>query len=305
MRSIRLGDVKISRLEELMRHGGVPATFFPEYDAEEWERHEHLLEPPEWLPDQKVLGMCMQSWVVESDGRTMIIDTGVGNDKERMGPLDHLHTPYLELLAAAGIRPEDVDVVLHTHLHMDHVGWNTRLVDGDWVPTFPNATYVLPVADLDFWDPENDDRYDRRGTTMMSGVYADSITPVLRNARVETWQDEYVIDGNLRIEAAPGHTPGNAVIKVSSRGDEGVFVGDMMHSSAQIALPHWNSCFCESPTESRTSRMKTLGWAADHGALIFAGHFGQDRAAEVARDASAFKVKAWKGFDEGDHGPGE
>jgi glyoxylase-like metal-dependent hydrolase (beta-lactamase superfamily II) len=295
-----MGDVKVSRLEELHRLGQGPEKMFENFDPDEWRAHQHLLSPREWDPATNAVGICLQSWVVESDGKTIIIDTGVGNDKPRAGHFDHMHTPYLDLLAESGITPEDVDVVLLTHLHMDHVGWNTRLVDDQWVPTFPNATYVLPTADLAFWDPANTGKYDRRGDAFMTNVFADSITPVLQNAKVARWDDGYVVDGNLRIEPAPGHTPGNAVIKLSSRGDQGVFTGDMMHSPIQFALPHLHSCFCEKPLDSMKSRVKTLGWASDEGALIFAGHFGDDKAAEIARDGDRFTIQAWRGFDHGD-----
>jgi glyoxylase-like metal-dependent hydrolase (beta-lactamase superfamily II) len=303
MGSIRLGDVKISRLEEISVAAMPPDEWYVEYNEEEWLTNKHLCSSADLDPETGALISCIQSWLVETEDHVIIIDTGVGNDKSRPAlgpPVDHLHSSYLQLLARAKIVPENVDFVVVTHLHGDHVGWNTKLVDGHWVPTFPNATYLMPIPDLVFWDPVDDGRYQRKGEAIMQNVWADSIAPILAAGLAEKWEGQHVIDGALRLEAAPGHTPGNAVIKLRSKGETGVFIGDMLHSPVQFGVPHWNSCLCEDPVAARRSRVKTLEWACDTGALIFAGHFGDDKAAEVMRSRSAFALKAWRGFSEGD-----
>jgi glyoxylase-like metal-dependent hydrolase (beta-lactamase superfamily II) len=303
MASVLVGDAKVSRVQELSVPGMTPEDWYLEYNDAEWEANKHLCSSSDLDPHTNALISCVQSWVVDLDGRLIVIDTGIGNDKSRPAlgpPVDHNHGDYLELLARANVRPEAVDLVVSTHLHLDHVGWNTRLVNGDWVPTFPNATYVMPQADLEFWNPENDGKVSRKGEAIMQNVYGDSIVPILEAGLVEAWEGEYVIDGKLRLEPAPGHTPGNAVVKLESNGERAVFIGDLLHSPAQIGLPHWNSCLCEDPSTSMQSRFETLGWAADNAALIFAGHFGEDKAAEVHRSGSAFALKGWRGFNEGD-----
>lgn len=303
MASIRIGDVKISRLEEISVPGMPPDQWYLEYNEEEWNAYKDLCSSDDLDPQTNSLISCIQSWILETNDKVVIIDTGVGNEKSRPAlgpPVDHLHSSYLELLEKANLAPEQVDLVVSTHLHLDHVGWNTRLVDGEWVPTFPNAKYVMSVADLEFWNPENDGKYERKGEAIMENVWADSIAPILQAGLVETWDGEHVIDGLLHLEAAPGHTPGNAVIKLHSKGESGVFIGDMLHSPVQFGLPHWNSCLCEDPGAAQQSRMKMLDWASDEGALIFAGHFGDDKAAEVSRSGSTFSLKAWRGFSEGD-----
>jgi glyoxylase-like metal-dependent hydrolase (beta-lactamase superfamily II) len=303
MAFVRIGGVKITRLEELCVPAMPPEDWFVEYDREEWLANKHLCSSADLDAQTGALIACVQSWVVETEDHVIVIDTGVGNDKSRPAlgpPVDRLQSDYLKLLARAGITPGDVDFVVLTHMHHDHVGWNTELVDGSWVPTFPNAKYLMSTADLAFWDPANDGRYQRKGEAIMQNVWADSIAPILAAGLVEEWEAEHVIDGALRIEAAPGHTPGNAVIKLRSKGETGVFIGDMLHSPVQFGVPHWNSCLCEDPEAARSSRVKTLEWACDTGALIFAGHFGDDKAAEVMRSGSAFALKAWRGFSEGD-----
>src|ERR1044071_6949511 len=153
MNEIKIGDVTVTRVEEM--HGPIMPTgaFFPTLPAEAWERQEAELTP-DHLGDGLV-HVAMQTWVLRSEGRTILIDTGVGNDKTRpaVAAWDHLSLDFLGALARAGVRPEDVDLVVNTHLHVDHVGWNTRLAGGSWVPTFPNATYLMPRADFVFWNP--------------------------------------------------------------------------------------------------------------------------------------------------------
>lgn len=186
--------------------------------------------------------------------------------------------------------PADVDLVVHTHLHLDHIGWNTRLVDGTWVPTFPNATHLMPLADFEHWDPA-------RNPAVAGGVNAhafeDSIQPVLESGQVRLWEDTHRIDANLRLEAAPGHTPGSSVVELASGGDRALFAGDVLHTPLQLAEPGHNSCFCEDPVRARATRQRLLGWAEDEHVLLVPAHFGGHSALEVERRGGAFAVKRW------------
>ena len=155
------------------------------------------------------------------------------------------------------MRPEDVDLVVNTHLHVDHVGWNTRLDGRTWVPTFPNATYLMPRRDFEFWNPaNNNESVLGRGN---QNVFEDSVAPVHQAGLTHLWDGPYRIDANLRLELAPGHTPGSSVLTLDSGGDRALFVGDLVHTALQIAEPDTNSCFCEDPAESRATRRKLLG----------------------------------------------
>lgn len=145
--------------------------------------------------------------VLRSEGRTILVDTGVGNHKERpyVPVWNHLDTAFLDNLAAAGVSPDDVDLVINTHLHIDHVGWNTRLDGSTWVPTFPNATYLMPQRDFDFWNPANGHKpAASRGSL---NVFEDSVAPVHQAGLTHLWDETYQIDKNLRLDLAPGHTP--------------------------------------------------------------------------------------------------
>ncbi|MFD6991064.1 MBL fold metallo-hydrolase [Streptomyces sp. NPDC059943] len=292
---ITLGDVTITRVEEM--HGPImPAEqFFPDLPEQAWKDHRETLVPDHLGADDTMVHTAMQTWVLRSEGRTILIDTGVGNDKSRpaVPSWDRLGLDYLGNLAHAGVRPEDVDLVINTHLHVDHVGWNTRLSDGTWIPTFPNATYLMPQADFEFWNPANNPNITGG---VNENVFEDSVAPVHAAGLTQLWEGSHRIDANLRLDAAPGHTPGSSVITLTSGSDSAVFVGDLLHTPLQIMEPEHNSCFCEDPAGSRATRRRILGWAADNNALLIPAHLSGHSAAEVAREGGKFAIKGWAPF---------
>jgi glyoxylase-like metal-dependent hydrolase (beta-lactamase superfamily II) len=292
---ITVGDVTVARVEET--HGPImPADqFFPDMPEQAWKEHREELVPDHLAADGVMVHAAMQTWVLRSGGRTIVIDTGIGNDKSRpaVEAWDHLALDYLGNLARAGVRPEDVDLVVNTHLHSDHIGWNTRLVDGAWVPTFPNATYLLPKIDVDYWNPANNP--DIAGG-VNENAFEDSVAPVLAAGQAELWEAGHAIDAGLRLEAAPGHTPGAGVVKLESRGERALFAGDILHTPLQITHPDHNSCFDLDPAQSRATRLRLLGWAADNAALVLPAHFAGRTALEVADTGSGFTIKQWGPF---------
>ncbi|MGW7516196.1 MBL fold metallo-hydrolase [Streptomyces sp. NPDC054796] len=297
MDQIVLGDVTVTRVREYVGPVGLTTQdFFPSSHEQLWKEHDSWLSPAFVYPDSDVVRSAIQTWVLRSEGRTILVDTGVGNGKFRpYAPVwSYLDTDFLDNLAEAGVRPEDVDLVVNTHLHADHVGWNTRLRDGEWVPTFPNATYLVPKADFDFWNPVNAPVAGRgRGN---QNVFEDSVAPVHAAGRTELWEGGHDIDAHLRLEPAPGHTPGSSVLTLDSGGDRAVFVGDMVHSPLQIVAPDHNSCFCEDPHGARATRHRVLGRAAEENALVFPAHLGGHGATEVRRDGAGFSLTGWAPF---------
>jgi glyoxylase-like metal-dependent hydrolase (beta-lactamase superfamily II) len=188
------------------------------------------------------------------------------------------------------VAPADVDLVICTHLHADHVGWNTHLVDGgERIPTFPKAQYLFSRPDLDFFHPDTLTEEPGRS----AAGYAESIEPVLRNGQALIWDDAHTIDENLKLGLAPGHTPGHGILTLESRGDRAVFVGDLLHAPVQILAPDLSSCFCHEPAAAARTRRKVLQWAADHTALVIPAHFGGAHAAEIERSGSGFAVRRW------------
>ncbi|MET8629340.1 MBL fold metallo-hydrolase [Kitasatospora sp. NPDC004669] len=294
MQSITLGDVNVARVIEYEGTTRAPEAMFTDVAPQAWEEHRSWLAPDYWDVEAGLLRSCVQTWVLRSGGATILIDTGVGDAKERpaMAAFHRLNTGYLSRLQAAGVAPEDVDVVVNTHLHADHVGWNTRLVDGEWIPTFPNAQYLFPRADYEFWNPANS--YRRRMEVANQNVFEDSVVPVVQAGQAVLWDESHVIDANMRLVATPGHTPGSSVVEVASGTDRAVFVGDLLHNPVQVVEPDCNSCFCEDEEAARASRRRVLGQAADEGKLVFPAHLRGGRPAMVVqRSGAKFSVQSW------------
>ncbi|MFE2476736.1 MBL fold metallo-hydrolase [Streptomyces sp. NPDC059389] len=292
--SIVLGDVEVTRVVEWQGPLGPARSLVPEVGAEAWKENEDWLSPDHWEADGDRAVLALQTWVLRSAGKTVLVDTGVGNGRERPGsPLFHQRDgDFLgELERAAGVRPEDVDIVVNTHVHGDHVGWNTVAADGGWVPAFPNARYLVPAADDHHFGPGNgygggvreDDRL----------IYEDSIAPVHRTGQVVLWDGAHRIDEHLTLESAPGHTPGSSVVRLASGTDRAVFVGDLLHSPVQILEPACNSCFCMDAAQAAASRRRILERAADRHELLVPAHFGGAGAVEVRRQGQDFTLGEW------------
>jgi glyoxylase-like metal-dependent hydrolase (beta-lactamase superfamily II) len=278
MDTITLGDVEITRVIE--RHGefGPLHTFVPGVPdpAPSWLAPEHH--------DPATDGMiaAAQTWVLRSAGRTILVDTGVGNDRVRTNPVfAGWHTDFLERLSKV-VDPADVDLVVNTHVHADHVGWNTHDVGGEWAPTFPNAIYLIHRADHEHF----------KGTE----VHDDSVAPVVDAGLVTLWENGFRIDDNLELEAAPGHTPGSAVLRLRSGTDRAVFVGDMLHSPYQVTDPLCNSTFCLDQAQAQATRLRVLARAADSRELVVPAHFGGPGAVEITHAGPGFAITGWAGF---------
>jgi glyoxylase-like metal-dependent hydrolase (beta-lactamase superfamily II) len=289
MERFTIGEVEVRRVVEWRGPLRTVAEILPDTPAEVWEAGRSWLSPDFWDPGTGAYVVAVQTWVLRSSGRTILIDTGVGNDRDRpQNPqFSQLHTDFLDRLAAAGVRPEDVDVVVNTHLHSDHVGWNTRLEADIWVPTFPNATYLLPRADHDYFTAAD------ASTPRL--VLADSVEPIASAGRLRLWEDGLRIDDALRLEPAPGHTPGSSVVWLESGGERAVFAGDLVHSPVQILHPGHASCFDIELGQARASRRRVLAEAARTGALVLPAHFGGPGGATVRTgpEPDTFAIDRW------------
>lgn len=297
MSDITLGDVEITRVEELYGPVGMtPEVFFPESPKHEWDEHRSTVVPDFLDEETDICRIAVQTWVLRSEGRTILIDTGVGNHKERpYAPFwGHLELDFLGNLARAGVHPDDVDIVVNTHLHVDHVGWNTRLEGQSWVPTFRNASYLMHKADFEFWNPANNPKI---AGGVNQNVFEDSVAPVHAAGQITLWESSHRIDANLHLQSTPGHTPGSSVVMLASGTERAVFAGDLLHSPFQIMQPEHNSCFCEDAHAARKTRGEILGWAADTNALVLPAHFTGHGALEVERSGNSFGIKRWASLD--------
>lgn len=300
VQKIALGDVEVIRAIE-WHEPFLPTTdFLPAVDAELWTRNADWLAPDHWQPETNQMVIALQTWVLRSGGRTILVDTGAGSRRERPGMapwFDQRESDLLAVLADAGVQPQDVDVVVNTHLHVDHVGGNTVDAGGHWEPAFPRAEYLIPAADDAHYGPDN---ASREGLTEVDRlVYEDSVAPIHEAGQAVLWDGSYTIDENLTLEATPGHTPGTAVVRLASGSDRAVFAGDLMHSPVQILDPCCNSAFCHSPEQAEASRRRILGRAADEHELLIPGHFGGAGALEIRRSGEGFALGPWAVFSPG------
>ncbi|OKJ16837.1 MBL fold metallo-hydrolase [Kitasatospora sp. CB01950] len=294
--SVVLGEVEVLRIVEWQGPFLPADQLVPQGGPGLWEENVGWLAPHHWEPESGMAAAALQTWVLRSGGRTVVVDTGIGNDRERPEtPMFHRwQGDFLGRLAEAGVRPEEVDVVVNTHLHADHIGWNTTEVDGEWVPTFPNARYLLNAADDFHFGPENS--FDG-GKLESRLIYLDSIAPVVRSGQLERWEGVHRIDENLVLESAPGHTPGSAVLRLESGGERAVFVGDLIHSPVQVLAPSCSSCFCVDPEQAAASRRRILERAAERRELVVPAHFGGAGALEVrCTPGGGFGVERWAAF---------
>jgi glyoxylase-like metal-dependent hydrolase (beta-lactamase superfamily II) len=284
-----IGNVTVTRIEEQLGFASrPPEQYLDGFEREMLARHLDWLVPHHYSPADDRLITSIHSWLIRSSRHTILLDSCAGNHKNRPGfsRFHQLDTPFLHRLRAAGVEPEEIDIVLCTHLHADHVGWNTMLRDGRWVPTFPNAKYLFSRIENEIGDPRRNPAAEadpQRGT-----AYRDSVLPVIEARQAVLVHGDYAIDDILTIVPAPGHTPGHVALWLADSDGRAVFCGDVLHHALQIHAPHWNSAFCELPEVARTTRRLLMEQCVERRAALFPGHFGAPHVARVVAAGTGF-----------------
>lgn len=275
MKTLNFGDVTVDRLVELEAPGFHPGFFLPESTPEGIALEADWLIPNFIHEESGRMIQSVHSYVVRTPRHTILIDTCIGNHKERPStpPWSGLDTPFLDNLAAMGVAPEAVDFVMCTHLHVDHVGWNTKLEDGRWVPTFPNANYLFDKTEYDHWEANQDDAAEDSSAGSADGSFADSVLPVMEAGQATLIDNDYAIEDGFTLDPTPGHSPGHVCLNLEGGGKNAVFSGDLMHHPVQVARPEWNSRFCWDPEMSRATRRNFVERYADTDTQILAAHF--------------------------------
>ncbi len=221
--------------------------------------------------------------VLEAGDRRILVDTCVGNDKPRPIPIWNMRKgSFLEDLTAAGFPPETIDTVVCTHLHVDHVGWNTHLVDGRWAPTFPNARHIIARREWEHWDAETDE--------LAVQVLADSVRPIFDADLVELVSMDDEVADCVRLEPTPGHTPGHVAVHIESAGEHAVITGDLMHHPCQIAHPEWTATVDTDKELARRTRREFLERHADRPVLVIGTHFAGPTAGRIVRDGERYRL---------------
>ena len=275
----RLGDATVTKVVEL------ESDEFGEFvlpDAKARPLGEIGWLDPGHVGSRGGLKLSVHSFVVEIPGRRILVDTNVGNGKRRKVPIwNDLATPWLEDLARAGFPPETIDTVVCTHLHIDHVGWNTRREGDRWVPTFPNASYLFVREEYEFWRARLDD-------PARAELFADSIEPVVAAGLAELVNADAEIAPGMRLTPTPGHTEHHAAVLIESAGEKAMITGDFLHHPAQLANPAWSSSFDTSPARSVQTRRAWFQRLADENILVLGTAFPDPSAGFVRRADGGF-----------------
>jgi glyoxylase-like metal-dependent hydrolase (beta-lactamase superfamily II) len=278
MLSLRLGDVTIAAVEEVSGPRLRPDFLLPQSSPNMIARHAHWMAPDLYDPSSGLLAMVRQTNVIRTPHHTILIDTCAGDDKERNTPNFHrLKTPWKNNFKTLGLAFEDVDIVLCTHLHVDHVGWNTRLDNGKWVPTFPNARYLFSRTEYTYWA----DRV-RSGQPDPDGpIFEDSVIPVVEAGQADIVADDHELSNGMWLELSAGHTAGHVCIHLQNEGGHVLFSGDLMHHPIQVREPQLNSRFCLDGAAALAARRRFLDSYADRDVIVVPAHFERGTAGRI------------------------
>ena len=283
-----IGNIKVTRIQELV---------FPEFSDVIPAVTKELVKEIKWLFPHFVtadghLSLSIHSLIVETPTHKLVVDTCIGDGRDRM-PMEGMHmlsTNYMRDMQAEGYQPEDMDFVLCTHLHVDHVGWNTRLVDGKWVPTFPNAKYIMDKKDLDFWGSIDADT-DIDFMQVQRQVFEDSLMPVINAGLAQPVDAPSIICEGVRLISTPGHTPGHVSVVLESEGQTGLITGDFIHHPIQFHDPALVSPFDVDNEMAIETRRRIFGEYADTPTLIIGTHFAGPTAGTLVTENGTYRLK--------------
>jgi glyoxylase-like metal-dependent hydrolase (beta-lactamase superfamily II) len=273
-----VGRVKITKIVELETIGST-RFILPLATPDEIAKLPWLI--PHFATEQGRLKMSIHALVMETPTRRIVVDTGLGNDKKgrNVPTWNDRQGPFLETLTAAGFAPESIDTVLCTHLHVDHVGWNTRLVGGQWVPTFGNARYLFGRTEYEHWRDHSEE-------ADKAAVFGDSVQPIVDAGRAELVASDATLGDEITLLPTPGHSPGHMSILIRSDGEQALLTGDVAHHPCQMAHLDWSSTADSDPVQAARTRRELFSRFADTPTLVIGGHFD---AGHIRRDGEAFK----------------
>jgi glyoxylase-like metal-dependent hydrolase (beta-lactamase superfamily II) len=283
MLSWRIGEVTIKRIVEMNLPVPTGGFFLPQSTPELLRESAWLY--PHFVNEKDEMLLSIHALLVEAPGLRLVVDTCIGNDRPRsiVGGAP-LATPFLSDLADAGWSRDSVDAVVCTHLHVDHVGWNTMLENGRWVPTFPKARYFLGREEFDHWSAVKEGEQPQ--------IMADSVQPIFDAGLAQLVEMDHVISPEVRLIPSPGHTPGHVCVEIKSQGERAVITGDCTHHPCQLAHPDWSPMFDSDGAQAAKTRTRLFAEWADEGALVIGTHYAAPTAGRLVRDGEAFRFEA-------------
>ena len=226
--------------------------------------------------------LSMHALVVESLGQTIVVDTCIGNDKSRTYPKwNNMQGDFLQRFGAAGFSLEQVDTVLCTHMHVDHVGWNTRWQDGAWQPTFPRAEYLFAEDEWQYW---------RQQSQEYGPVIEDSVQPIFDAGQAVVVSQQHRLNDEIFLQPTPGHTPGHVSVYIQSKGESAIITGDMLHHPCQIVHPDWSTTADTDQSMAAATRTEFLRQYSDQPVLVIGTHFAAPTAGHIVKDGLAYRL---------------
>lgn len=278
----QIGKVTVSRIEEteMAAVAGSKHAFLPQATPENLREMPWLY--PHFVGEDGTMKLSVHALLVRAPGINMVVDTCFGNDKPRaLLGRKPLQTAFLDTLASTGCAAEAVDTVVCTHLHVDHVGWNTRLEGDRWVPTFPNARYLMGRQEYEHWSNEDDPEN--------QAILSDSVQPIFDHGLATLVEMDHRISPELRLIPTPGHTPGHVSVMIESEGERALITGDVLHHPCQFGRPEWSPVFDSDPDAGARTRRSVMDDVADAPVLVIGTHFAAPTAGHVLRDGNAFR----------------
>jgi glyoxylase-like metal-dependent hydrolase (beta-lactamase superfamily II) len=283
---ISIGDVTIASIVERDGPWRRPGDMFPAYEAETGQRYLAEMEAFVYDVASDRMVITYQTFVVRTPRHVILVDTCTGEDKGYAAPFDFPKQPWLDGFRAQGIRFEDIDYVFCTHLLIDHCGWNTRLENGRWVPTFPKAKYVFHAREYAYWEAATS-----RGENPPGDVWRYNCLPIVEAGQAVLAEDDFALDDTAWLTPTPGHSPCHCCVNIRSAGKRAVVTGDLMHHALQCREPDWSTVFDTDPKLAAQSRRRFLGEVADTDTLLLPVHFPGPTAGHVRAEGERFRYR--------------
>ena len=273
-----IGDVRVTQIVELTTASLGP-HLLPQATPEAMQAIPWMAP---FVDERGRIVLSIHALVIEASGQTIVVDTCIGNDKPRAYPKWNLmQGDFLQRFAAAGFTTEQVDTVLCTHMHVDHVGWNTRLIDGVWQPTFPRAQYLFAEEEWQHW---------RQETQEYGPVIDDSVQPIFDAGQAVIVPQQHQVNAEVSLQPTPGHTPGHVSVHIQSNGETAIITGDMIHHPCQIAHPNWSTLADTDPSAAAATRADFLQRYGDQPVLVIGTHFAAPTAGHIVKDGNAYRL---------------
>jgi glyoxylase-like metal-dependent hydrolase (beta-lactamase superfamily II) len=289
MKQLQVGDVTISCIVERDGPWRKVENMFPTVDLAVAKKHLAEMEPFVYDAASEKLVIPYQTFVVRTPKHTILIDTCTGEHKGYGPPWDFSPKPWLEGFHALGLKFDDIDYVFCTHLHIDHTGWNTQLVDGRWVPTFPKAKYIFHKKEYEYWEEQAKNDKDARGN--ISAVWKMNCRPIVEANRALLIDENYSLDDTLFLSLSPGHTPFHCCVHIRSKGHEAIVLGDMMHHAIQCREPDWSTGFCTDPKQAAETRWAFFRKYAGTPTMMLPVHFPNPTVGHIEEHGKTFRYR--------------